>query len=777
MTRVRDLRLLPIAAGVWAVALVCVLLPAAAPGMVVGLWMAAVALVVLLAVRRGRLIAGALPLLAVALAVSGVVATHVAVDEGDRAAARKLAAQPGRVVEATVTLTTKVRQVGGALWFDGDTARLRGGRDEIPLRVPLTISIEPAQLWDGPALDLGSVVTVRGSAEPGDAGQRSVLVLFAERAEVVRGPPHVLGLMSGLRDGFVHDVVTGLPEPGAGLLPGLAVGDDRGVSEELDAAMKTSSLSHLTAVSGANCALVVGIAFAAAAAMRMPRAMRVMTALATLGGFVLLITPEPSVIRAATMAAIAMLGVLTGRTGAGAAALGGAVVVLLMLDPWLATTYGFALSALATAALLLLAGPLTEGLERWMPRVVALGLSVPLAAQIVCGPILVLLSPQVSAYGVVANMIAAPAAPSATVLGMLACVLQGVPFLAEGLAGLAWVPSAWIAQTALLFARLPAATVPWWGGLLGCLALALAGAALVAVLLRPGRVRAGVRRASLVVLAVVAGVSAGTSALAGVAGPLTAPRDWSIAMCDIGQGDAVLLRSEGATMLVDTGPDPALLDACLTRLGIARLDLLVLTHFDLDHVGGVNAVADRAEAVLHGPVGADGSGWLERAGDTHLIDASVGMSGSLGAARWRVLWPKRDSRAFPEGNDASVVLEIAGGTIPRTLLLGDLGASSQAALRGSGALAGRFDVVKVAHHGSADQDPELYRMARPALALIGVGADNDYGHPADGILAELRSLGTTITRTDQDGLVLVGRSADGAPWAWRERPPPQKAAG
>ncbi|MDN3309355.1 hypothetical protein QWJ90_00235 [Microbacterium oryzae] len=250
MTRVRDLRLLPIAGVVWAVALVCVLLPMAAAGVAVGLWMAALALVVLLAVRRGRLIATAMPLLTVALAVSGAVAAHVAVAEGDRASARALATQPGRVVEATVTLTTKVRQVGDALWFDGDTARLRGGRDEIPLRIPITVSIEPAQLRDGPALDLGSVVTLRGSAKPGDAGERSVLVVFAERGEVMRGPPHVLGLMSGLRDGFVHDVAAGLPEPGAGLLPGLAVGDDRGVSDDLDAAMKTSSLSHLTAVSG-----------------------------------------------------------------------------------------------------------------------------------------------------------------------------------------------------------------------------------------------------------------------------------------------------------------------------------------------------------------------------------------------------------------------------------------------------------------------------------------------------------------------------------------------
>src|SRR5690606_25237668 len=120
------------------------------------------------------------------------------------------------------------------------------------------------------------------------------------------------------------------------------------------------------------------------------------------------VSPEPSVVRAATMAAIAMLGVLLGRPGAGVSVLALAVVVLLVLDPWLAASLGFALSTAATGALLLAAAPLTDGLARWMPRPVALAVAVPLAAQLACGPLLVLIDPRVPLYGVVANMLAAP---------------------------------------------------------------------------------------------------------------------------------------------------------------------------------------------------------------------------------------------------------------------------------------------------------------------------------------------------------------------------------
>jgi hypothetical protein len=188
------------------------------------------------------------------------------------------------------------------------------------------------------------------------------------------------------------------------------------------------------------------------------------------------------------------------------------IVLLLLLDPWLSRSIGFALSVAATAALLVLAGPLADGLSRWMPRTLALFVAVPLSAQLACGPIIVLISPQVSIYGVAANMLAAPAAPVGTVLGLAACLCAGIPSGA-GLAALAWVPAAWIAATATTLSTLPGSAIWWPEGVEGLAALTLASAAVVVLLLRTPR---SARVAAVVVLAVTAVVVAATGPAAQV---------------------------------------------------------------------------------------------------------------------------------------------------------------------------------------------------------------------------------------------------------------------
>jgi len=267
----------------------------------------------------------------------------------------------------------------------------------------------------------------------------------------------------------------------------------------------------------------------------------------------------------------------------------------------------------------------------------------------------------------------------------------------------------------------------------------------------------------VVVLVLALGLGGSRMLLDGPLARLTSPGEWSIAMCDIGQGDAVLIRSADRIALIDTGPDPELLRACLAQTGVSRIDLLVLTHFDLDHVGGTSAVVGRVGTVLHGPISEDDErrmlADLAGAGAT-LRDASIGMSGSLGEARWKVLWPEADPVVFPSGNDASVVLEISGGGVPRALLLGDLGAAAQRRLLAAGQVRGTYAVVKVAHHGSGDQEPELYAAVRAPVALIGVGADNDYGHPRAETLAFLDAVGSRALRTDMRGLILLGVRED-----------------
>jgi competence protein ComEC len=399
--------------------------------------------------------------------------------------------------------------------------------------------------------------------------------------------------------------------------------------------------------------------------------------------------------------------------------------------------------------------------------------AVPLAAQLACGPLLILIEPTVPVYGVIANLLAGPAAPVATVLGLAACAAAPLPWLQSGLAALAWVPASWIAATATTTAGLPGGALPWLEGWPGAAALAILGLAIGLVVVRgrgASRIQRLARAGSVCLVAVVTGAALGAGALTSIAGRWTLPADWAVLACDVGQGDAVLLRSAGATALIDTGPAPEPLAACLSRAGIERIDLLVLTHYDLDHVGGLAAVRGRVGTVLHGPGDAEGKAQIAAltAQGARATEASAGLTGSLGEARWRVLWPKPGSRAFPEGNDASVVVDVRGGGIPPTLALGDLSASPQRVLTASGGLAPPYAIVKVAHHGSADQDAELYLAAQPAVAVVTVGIDNDYDHPRSETLTILDTVGARIVRTDQDGAIALW-SSHGAVAIWRER--------
>ncbi|WAB81047.1 ComEC/Rec2 family competence protein [Microcella daejeonensis] len=646
----------------------------------------------------------------------------------------------------------------------------RGTGEELGMRVPVRLLQVPAE----ERLALGTRLDARWRVLPTEAGDDRAALLAPMGAVTVGGAaPPLLSAADDLRARFL-DVAGVFRGDGAALLPGLAIGDTSAVSDELDDAMKASSLSHLTAVSGANCAIVVGLVMGAGALAGWPRPVRIGVALAALGGFVLLVTPEPSVVRAAVMAAVVLVALAGGRPGRGLPVLGAAVLGILVLDPWTSREYGFVLSVLATAALLLLAGPLAERLGRVMPAPLALAIAVPLAAQIACQPVLVLLEPSIPLAGVAANILAAPAAPVATIVGMLACLLAPVaPPFALGAAGIAWLPASWIGGIARVAAELPGAQLPWPEGGAGAVLLAVVIAGLLGaagvppVLGRRGRRRALAATSGL--LAVTAGLTVGTATLQGFG----RPSDWTIAQCDIGQGDAVLVRSAGEIALIDTGAEPELLDACLRTLGIDRLDLLVLTHFDHDHVGAVDVVVGRVDEVIAGPLADERDAEILdalAAGGAVVRPVAAGEQGMLGAQSWRVLWPP-DHRGIEPGNDASLVLEwrAAGecsvACAPSMLALGDLGQEAQRGLLAAVRIRA-VSVVKVSHHGSADQEPELYRAAAATLGLIGVGEGNTYGHPAPEALDAVTAAGGTPVRSDAHGLVLIAPEP-GRPDVWR----------
>ncbi|MCR8671665.1 ComEC/Rec2 family competence protein, partial [Agrococcus sp. HG114] len=241
--------------------------------------------------------------------------------------------------------------------------------------------------------------------------------------------------------------------------------------------------------------------------------------------------------------------------------------------------------------------------------------------------------------------------------------------------------------------------------------------------------------------------------------------DWRIVQCDVGQGSATLVRHAGAVVLVDAGAEPAPIERCLRTLGVQRVDLLVLTHFDLDHAGGASALLGRVGLLVHGPVDERSAPLVAElaAAGAATHEARRGDAWALGELRVDALWPVGE---LEPGNDASVAvsIDLPGGGI-ELLVLGDLGAQAQSRLMRAGVPPAA--VVVVAHHGSADQLPALYRRVGAAVGLVGVG-ENDYGHPTDAALQVVRESGGQPLRTDELGTIALGMDESGIR-IWSER--------
>ncbi|WP_426569543.1 ComEC/Rec2 family competence protein [Streptomyces canus] len=609
---------------------------------------------------------------------------------------------------------------------------------------------------------------------------------------VVREPSTVQRFAGRLRAGL-REATDGLPADARALLPGLVVGDTSRITPELDEAFKETDLAHTLAVSGSNLTIMLalllgppGLAQHVERRGLAPRLGIPLRTTALLGGvltlaFVVVCRPDPSVLRAAACGAVVLLALATGRRRSLIPALATAVLLLVLYDPWLARSYGFLLSVLATGALLTLAPRWSAALRRRrVPPRLAEALAAAGAAQALCAPVVAVLSARVSLVAVPCNLLVEFVVAPATVLGFAALATAPVAMpVAEALAWCASWPAGWIAGVARTGAALPGAGVDWPGGWGGASLLALATAG--AVLLGRRMLRHPVLCAACgaLLLLVVVQPPPLTRVITG-----WPPPGWRLAMCDVGQGDAtVLAAGEGTGVVVDAGPDPALVDRCLRTLGITRIPLVVLTHFHADHVAGLPGVL-RGRAVgaiettgFEEPV--DQVEFVRKEAQERrvpLVRAVAGERRRLGGLDWEVLWPPPSSRVRsggtvppappvpePEGpNDASVTLLVRSGGL-RMLLLGDLEPPAQRALARSpaAALLGGVDVLKVAHHGSAYQDPDLIRAVAPRLALISCGEDNPYGHPAPGTVAALRATGAVVMRTDLDGaLAVAGTGAE-----------------
>src|SRR6185437_9206344 len=439
--------------------------------------------------------------------------------------------------------------------------------------------LAPASGWS--TLLPGQRVLVDGVLQPPlDPGALTVTL-------AARAPPTLLGRppwwqrAAGVVRADLRRAASGLPDEVRGLLPGLIDGDTSNLDPVLSERFKLAGLTHLVAVSGTNCSILVGAVLLVLRRLRVRRAVCALAGVLVVLAFVVVARPSPSVLRAAVMGCITLGALASGRPRQALPALAAAVLGLLVWDPSLAGDAGFTMSVLATVAILVIAPGWASALrDRHVPVGLAELIAVAAAAHIVTAPIIAAISGRVSLVAIPANVLAEPVVACATVLGFLAALVAPLSIgLGASIAWLAGWPTRWLVWVAEWFGGLHGATVSWPGGTVGGLAL-LAATGGLWLLAR----RAGPRRllaaAAVVVLIVQFPVRSVTSGWP--------PAGWLFVACDVGQGDALVLRAgPHSAVEIDAGPDPVAIDRCLRDLGITDIALLVFSHYHLDHVGGI----------------------------------------------------------------------------------------------------------------------------------------------------------------------------------------------
>jgi competence protein ComEC len=750
-----DLRLATGAAAAW----IAVALALGRPPVVslVGAVLCGIVATVALAARRGRGAGAALALAGFCMAMA-LLPLSARLERVQVSPLARLA-QQRRAVTAELTVTADPRALAAkgpagmprtavdaslrAVIFDGRRVVLGGA----------VLVLAPAAVWRD--VLPGQRVRVDGLLQPPLAGDLLAAVLSAQSDPVPIGRPAWYQRAAGTVRAALRTAAAGLPEGPRGLLPGLVVGDTTGLDPVLAERFRVAGLTHLVAVSGTNCTIVLGACVLVLRRFRCgPRTCAVLGG-AVLVMFVIVARPSPSVLRAAVMAAIALVALAAGRRRDGLPMVAAAVLALLVWRPALATDLGFAMSVLATVALLLIAPGWAQALRRRrVPPVVAESLAVAAAAHLVTAPLVVIISGTVSIVAIPANVLAEPVVALTTVLGFAAAVTAPVSLTVGTLfAQVAAWPCRWLVWVAEFFGGLDGARLPWPGGTSGGALLAAVTFALIWL----GRRRSSRRALGVALLTGLAVQVPVRSAVAG-----WPPRGWIFLACDVGQGDGLVLPAgPNAAVVVDAGPDPVAMDRCLRAIGVTQVPLVVLSHYHLDHVGGLSGVfhGRAVSQVLAGPLPEPASGLAVVAAVLrgHGLSAGgvrIGQRIEVGAASLEVLGPLttyRGTRSDP--NNSSLVLRatIAGR---RILLPGDAEIEAQDALLSAGTDV-HADVLKVPHHGSAYSDAGFLAAVGAQLAVISVGRHNDYGHPSPLLLEALNMLGVSTRRTDQDGDVAV----------------------
>ena len=568
--------------------------------------------------------------------------------------------------------------------------------DLYALRIPVRV-IASTRSVDG--LLPGQKIIVKARVLPSKERRVAALLIVNSKIDVVTQASSWARALARIRLGLRG--ATGDGDAGS-LIPGMVIGDTSKQSVEFKNEMRRSGLTHLVAVSGANFAIVSAFVLWGMQFIFRKINYRLVATAISLTCFIALVRPSPSVLRAAAMAAVLLIAYGSRQGRDPLPALGFAIAAVVIIDPFQSRDPGFALSVLATAGLLLIA-----------PKIKPKFLAPPIAAMVLCAPVIVALSGYVSPMSIVANVLAAPVVAPITIVGFIAALISPfAPALSAFLIFFIKPLASWIAWVAAWSSTFPVFTLKT--GLYGFVAASALAAAIYF----------GRARALLIFLVVVISVTWLQRFPAG---------DWDIANCDIGQGDSMVINlHHHKAIVIDVGPDPQLIDRCLHQLGITEIPLLVLTHIHADHVGGLQGARKN-----------------RRVGVTWFGNINAGTHAHIGDIDIDVKWPDGSGDYTPNNSSIAATFSSPDFTL---FAAGDIEPLVQEQLRSH---IGHVDVYKVAHHGSRFQDLTLMKELSPTVAVISVGAQNTYGHPAPGTISALTELGAKVLRTDIDGAVAI----------------------
>ncbi|MCY3914694.1 MAG: ComEC/Rec2 family competence protein [Chloroflexi bacterium] len=575
-----------------------------------------------------------------------------------------------------------------------------------------------------------------------------------------------------------RSISSAIPEPQAGLLTGILLGDEDGISGELKDAFSRVGAAHVVAISGFNMVVISGIVVRVLSGFFQRNKVAVtLNALSVIAVYALFVGASPGILRAALMSGLLVVGSQLKRKTFLPTSLAFAALLLSLHDPNVILDIGFQLSFLAVLGLGLFADPLSTRFRRllgkFLPGAAANAVHrflnepfiVSVAAQITTLPLIILYFGRLSIVALPVNMLIVPAQPAVLLLGMAAAVVHAfIPALGMLIFWADLVFVSWTIAVVRFFAELPFAEliVDLDGRLIQAFYMLLFGGAILHAA-RPSiwqKLQDVIKRNSMIVS--LCATAALIVILMSAMSLSRADGHLHVWLLDLGHSNAVLMQTPGgAQMLVDGGRFRSrLLTAIGDRLPFydRAIEILVITHPDAWDIAALNSVLERyaiGAVLYHGQVNRDHNVEIIferlRSTDTPIVQVRAGYSLRLSdGVLIEVVHPKTQPKISERLNDHVLTLRVTYGDAS-FLLTSDLSAAGQRAMLASG-FAKPTTVLQIPQHGGARAIDDAFLSAvQPQIATLQSDLANRRGDPDPDTLAKLKE--TKLFRTDEHGAI------------------------